>query len=89
MKFSLDGDRGLDIFATGSPSTVLVACDTGAPVDPIEETVTANTSSLSYNPATDTYTYTWKTTRNWADTCRDLILRFTDGSVHTARFLFN
>jgi hypothetical protein len=30
----------------------------------------------------------WKTDKKWAGTCRDLVLKLDDGSVHTARFEF-
>jgi hypothetical protein len=89
VRFSLGGDRGLDIFAPGSPSAVrLTSCD-GLPAgDPIELTVTAGSSSLAYDAGTDTYTYVWKTARAWADSCRRLELSFADGSVASALFDF-
>jgi hypothetical protein len=36
----------------------------------------------------DQYTYVWKTDRAWANTCRQLMLKLSDGSVHTANFRF-
>jgi hypothetical protein len=51
------------------------------------QTVTAS-SSLSYDPSTDTYTYVWKTAKVWANTCRQLVLTLIDGSQHTALFKF-
>jgi hypothetical protein len=36
VKFSLGGDRGLSFFASGSPSSVAVACNTGAGTDTVE-----------------------------------------------------
>jgi hypothetical protein len=30
----------------------------------------------------------WKTSATWAGTCRELVLRLTDGSEHTALFRF-
>jgi hypothetical protein len=56
VKFSLGGYRGLQIFEAGYPGSVLIACDSSAPLDPVEETVTAGSSGLSYDAATDTYT---------------------------------
>jgi hypothetical protein len=61
VKFILDGNQGLSIFAANSPSSQQIACDTAAPLSDIESTVTAGASSLGYESATDTYTYVWKT----------------------------
>ena len=88
VKFSLGSDRGLNIFAAGYPKTQHVACDTGAPLDTIEETVTAGASSLSYSAGAGMYIYVWKTERNWDNQCRQLIVRLTDGTQHTASFQF-
>ena len=48
----------------------------------IEQTVTAGGSSLSYNPATNTYTYVWKTNSGWKGQCRTLIVKLSDGTEH-------
>jgi hypothetical protein len=87
VRFSLGGDYGLNIFAAGYPDSVKIACG-GAPQDAIEETVIVGASSLSYDAASDTYTYMWKTNKAWANTCRQLILRLNDGSEHKANFKF-
>lgn len=88
VRFSLDGDRGLAIFAPDYPRSQQIPCDSTAPVDGIEQTVTAGSSSLSYDPATDRYTYAWKTERAWANTCRQLVLKLDDNTVHRANFTF-
>ena len=88
VKFSLDGDQGLAIFAEGYPVSQQVACEGDAPLDTIEQTVTAGSSSLSYDPATDTYTYVWKTENAWKNTCRTLIVKLSDGTEHMANFRF-
>ena len=88
VKFSLNGDQGLDILAPGSPSSQLMNCQTGEGLDRIEETVQSGESELQYDPATDEYTYVWKTSRSWAGTCRKFSLELTDGSVHEAYFEF-
>jgi hypothetical protein len=86
--FSLGGDRGLAIFAAGSPRVVTIPCGAGAPTDAIETTVTANSSGLQYDAATGRYTYVWKTQKNWSG-CRRLELAFVDGSVRAADFRFS
>src|SRR4051812_32157238 len=84
VKFSLGGNQGLNIFAAGSPSAQQVACDSGAPVDDIEQTAGPGDATLTYDPATDQYTYVWKTTKSWAGTCRRLTVTFNDGTQQYA-----
>jgi hypothetical protein len=88
VKFSLGGYRGLQIFAAGSPVSQAVICSSNAPVDDLEQTVTAGSSSLSYSTGSDTYTYVWKSIKSWSGTCRRLTLDFADGSTATAVFDF-
>jgi len=88
VKFSLGGDRGLAIFAAGSPASQPVSCTGFSGSDLIEETVSAGVSSLQYDPETERYTYVWKTAKPWVNTCRVLSLTLTDGSVHEAFFQF-
>src|SRR6266511_3839826 len=88
VKFSLSGDKGLNIFAAGFPVSQQIACGDGAPESEIEQTVTAGGSSLSYDAESDTYTYVWKTEKPWAGTCRQLIVRLNDGSERVAFFKF-
>jgi len=53
MKFSLSVNQGLNIFATSYPKSQMISCDTSAPLDEIDETVTAGQSSLSYDATAD------------------------------------
>ena len=88
LKFSLGGDQGLAIFATGFPQSQRIQCDSLSPIDNVEQTTTAGSSSLSYDPATGIYTYVWKTEKSWASTCRQLTVRFIDGQTYTLNFKF-
>jgi len=88
VKFSLNADQGLDIFEAGYPKSQAIACDTTSPVDVLEETVAAGSSSLSYDASTDLYTYVWKTNKMWANTCRQLVVKLSVGSSHIANFKF-
>ena len=88
VKFSLAGNKGLNIFAAGSPSTKQISCLSSAVVDDIELTVTANASGLQYDAAADQYNYVWKTASTWAGTCRQLTVSFKDGTITTANFTF-
>ncbi len=90
VKFSLGGDKGLDIFAKAAdgsrfPKSRAMACDSTDPVDAIEQTVSAGASGLTYDAATDRYTYVWKTQKAWTG-CRQLVVKFDDGTVHRANF---
>lgn len=87
-KFSLSGDMGLDILAAASPASQRISCDSSAAADPLEQTVTAGGSSLSYDATTGVYNYVWKTSIDWAGSCRLLTVTLQDGTRHSARFAF-
>jgi hypothetical protein len=88
VKFSLGGNQGLAVFTAGYPASSPILCGDSDPGDVIEETVTAGGSSLSYNATTGQYSYVWKSEKAWKGTCRMLIVKFTDGSQHLAKFRF-
>ena len=87
VKFSLNGDQGLDVLAAGYPKSDAVACDADARVDGIESTASPGSTSLSYDAGADRYTYLWQTDRSWSG-CRQLVLKLTDGSKQRANFKF-
>jgi hypothetical protein len=62
-------------------------CGSTDPVDTVEQTVTANSSGLTYDATTDLYTYVWKTQRNWTG-CRQLVVKLADGKEYRANFAF-
>ena len=79
---------GLDIFEEGYPKSELIT-DPKVEVDGVEQTVTASSSGLSYDPTTGVYTYVWKTDKGWANSYRQLVLKFDDGTtVKRANFNF-
>jgi lysophospholipase L1-like esterase/chitodextrinase len=88
IKFSLGKDEGLNILGAGSPRSVAVRCDTSAPLDELESTMTAGSNTLSYDAASKTYSYVWKTQSSWANSCRKFVLELNDGSQHEAYFRF-
>lgn len=88
VKFSLGGDQGLNIFAAGSPGSVQISCSSSAPIADVEETETAGSSSLTYDPTTEIYKYVWKTEASWKNTCRQLTVTLRDGTIHMANFKF-
>jgi hypothetical protein len=89
VKFSLAGDQGLNIFATGYPKvTGAFSCSSDPNVDAIEEYSTATVSGLKYDPTANQYIYNWKTEKTWAGSCRSLLVKLADGSTHRADFNF-
>jgi predicted extracellular nuclease len=88
VKFGLGGDKGLNIFESGFPTSIQIACNTDAPLDAIEQTITAGGSTLTYDPLTGQYIYVWKTVKGWAGTCRLLTVTLVDGTSHMAKFSF-
>ena len=87
--FSLNGDRGLNIFASGYPTDTQVTCPNWTP-----HTVAAGGQGtmpgLSFGAASGHYTYGWQTSAAWAGTCRTFSVKLNDGStdVHSATFMF-
>jgi hypothetical protein len=90
VKFSLNGDQGLDIFEDVCPKSIRIKCPEGDDINPEEllPTVAAGKSSLSYDATTDQYVYVWKTLKAWAGTCRKLVVLLNDGTSHEADFTF-
>jgi hypothetical protein len=89
VKFSLGADMGLSILKSGFPSATTIQCPgSGTVVDAVEQTVTAGTSSLSYDASSGQYTYVWKTDKAWAGKCIRFDLDLNDGSSHYALIQF-
>jgi hypothetical protein len=86
VKFSLGGYRGMSIFTAGSPATVAFKCGAVPPTTGSE--AVATNGALTYDAASDTYSFVWKTTKTWAG-CRALQLNFADGSMAMALFNFS
>lgn len=86
VKFSLGGNQGLAIFAIGYPKSAPVTCSADAPQDSLDSTATAGQSTLSYDPIADQYNYVWKTEKGWAGSCRQLVVKLADDSIHRANF---
>jgi hypothetical protein len=79
LKFSLHGDQGSSILASGSPGWIPCgALDGSTPAE----------GALSYNASSDRYTYLATSAKSWAGSCRDLIVTLRDGTTHRARFSF-
>ena len=88
VRFSLNGDKGLDIFVAGYPASVVMQCGSLDAVSTVDETVNAGGSTLSYDAATDQYNYVWKTNKTWKGTCRQLVVKLSDDTIHVANVKF-
>ncbi|HXV33597.1 MAG TPA: PxKF domain-containing protein, partial [Gaiellaceae bacterium] len=85
--FRLGGDFGLDVLA-GQPQSRQVDCATLAPIGPFQPAATPHWDAFGYQAYTDRYHYPWKTTRAYADTCREFSISFTDGTTRSAYLQF-
>ena len=88
VKFSLDGDQGLEIFDDDPKSRLIPCPGTTDPEGEMEFTETAGESILSYDTDAGQYIYVWKTDKGWAGTCRKLAVVLNDGTSHEAYFTF-
>ena len=79
VKFKLGGDRGLEVLADGYPTSTTSTCSSTSGTNDVRVTSSASSSRLTFDAKSGTYTYTWKTTTAMKG-CRDLTLRFRDGS---------
>jgi hypothetical protein len=87
LVFSLGGNKGLNIFPAGSPSSVEIDCDSGAPIGAPEAALPGG--GLTYSADTARYTYRWRTQGDWAvGSCREFTMRLNDGTSHSALFRF-
>ena len=88
VRFSLDGYQGRDPIAAGYPRSREVKCGSTGDMDGGDQTRSAGRYKLRYKRSRDLYVYLWKTDRDWAGECRQLILKLDDGSYHRADFRF-
>ena len=86
IKFSLAGFRGLNLFAPGYPASQPMTCQ-AAFSGPLEQ-IALGPEGFTYDPLLDQYKYVWKTDQSWKGTCRQLIVRFRDGTEKRANFRF-
>jgi predicted extracellular nuclease len=83
VKFSLDGPQGAGIL-DGAPTLQRTHCSTGANIgSPI-----ATAGALTYDAATDTYKYGWKTVKAWTGWCGTFSLNLDDGQSYELEVRF-
>jgi extracellular elastinolytic metalloproteinase len=93
LKFTADGQTGLDVLAENSPFSRRVDCSTlqvpssGAAITPRELPIPTQGGGLSVD-SDGLYTYPWKMLGEWAGTCREVVVTRDDGRQHRAFFRF-
>ena len=87
LKFSLGGNRGMDVLASGYPRSWAYWCRFGPCGERSVPTAT-NSKGFTYDTARDTYTYLWRTDRSFAGSCRVFEMKFVEGSTASAFFCF-
>ncbi|MDP9182480.1 MAG: right-handed parallel beta-helix repeat-containing protein [Actinomycetota bacterium] len=87
--FSLAGNQGLGVIATGYPQSVQTPCDafgtqtTGSATTVVKPGLTFSSGSGGQ------YNYLWKTPTSWRGTCRQLVVKLSDGTYHRANLSFS
>jgi hypothetical protein len=64
------------------PCTFPTATGTGQATDGLGR------RDLYFVPFVNVYLYGWTTDRDWKNTCRQLVVKFSDGSTYRANFKF-
>jgi hypothetical protein len=58
-----------------------IPCGLNGVQDVVEAAVTPGSSSLTDHAPADRYVHIWRTSKDWAHSCRQLILKLSGGSV--------
>ncbi len=88
VKFDLGGDQGLNVLPTYIAKSQKIKCSTKQPLGDATEISINNNGGLSIN-SEGIYKFNWKTLKKWEDSCRQLILEFTNGETVVAYFKFD
>jgi hypothetical protein len=78
VKFSLRGDRGLDVVSRTAWRPCGATTNDSSPVF----------GSLSYSTGPDRYAFMWQSDKTWAGSCREFLLMLRDGTTHAALVSF-
>lgn len=93
VKFSIGGNFGTNILASGSPQSQQVACSSlpGPNVTTIGNPSPISSVGMGFNlvPAPNQYMFSWQTSPSFAGTCRELSVQLNGGTPpHVAFFQF-
>ena len=84
--FSLNGFKGPSPFTVASQQA---DCASGQAIGTLVAASAVGGSGIQYDAVNDVYQYNWKTDRQYAQTCRQLVVTLNDGTHHTAYFEFH
>jgi hypothetical protein len=90
VRFSLGSFRGSAPVAAGYPKVAPVSCSGGGEAAGSEKAGGSWTkrSVHASKHGTWTFMFLWKTEKNWAGGCRQLVLKLDDGTVHRVNVQF-
>jgi hypothetical protein len=90
VRFSLGSYRGPVPVAAGYPSVAPVACGTDAQAAGAEKAAGSwkKISAAQAKRGRAAYRFLWKTEKKWAGSCRQLLLKLNDGTLHSVEFQF-
>jgi hypothetical protein len=88
VKFSLGGNKGLDVFLKEFPSSRKVSCSTLESTNKNDLAVRAVSTNFTYDASKDQYNYVWRTDKTWKGTCREFAVMLKDGTRRSAVFQF-
>lgn len=90
VRFSLGSYRGSAPVAAGYPKVAPVSCSAGGEAAGSEKAAGSWTkrSVHASKHGAWTYMFLWKTEKNWAGGCRQLVLKLDDGTVHRVNVQF-
>ncbi len=80
VKFSLSGNKGLNILRPGYPLARQITCSAGAIGEALPEAETSSQTGLRYDETNDQYVYVWKTDSSWNGSCWQFDLGLRDES---------
>jgi MBG domain-containing protein/thrombospondin type 3 repeat protein len=89
VRFTVEGYRQLAVLKNGSPTSSPISCKAVRSENEVDEIETSRRGGLSRDGGKSKFKYIWRTDKNWAGTCRKLVLTLVDGSVHEALFRFH
>lgn len=89
VRFSLGGYHGLDVIAAGFPVSSLIDCSANPTLTTGTQISMPGRDALTYNSFTGVYELRWSTLKAWKGTCRQLVVKFADGTYLRANFRFN
>ena len=80
-----DGNLVTDTAVVAVTSGVRRACETGQPLDALEQYATGGTS-LRYDSAGEQFVFNWQSPSNKAGACYDVVIELIDGTSQMAQF---